>query len=114
MKSIIGFGLVLFGVFLGAVLAFGVIYGYLTHSGAKSSYSAWCGLTQANVCDVYSDIDAVDAVASPMHVTTWGVMQPFGKSTEDSVTESYIAQPVTYNNGQVTANVMFMQGSYNE
>ena len=114
MKIIIGFGLVLLGVFTGAVLAFAVIYGYLTHTGAKSSYSAWCGLTQANVCDVYSDIDAVDAVASPVHVTTWGVMQPFGKSTEDSVTESDIAQPVTYNNGQVTVNMRLIQGSYNE
>ena len=114
MKSIIGFGLVLVGVFTGAVLAFAVIYGYLTHTGAKSSYSAWCGLTQANVCDVYSDIDTADAVASPMHVVASGNMQPLGKSTEDSVTEADIAQPVDYNNGQVTAHMRFIQGSYNE
>lgn len=114
MKSIIGFGLVLVGVFTGAVLAFAVIYGYLTHTGAKSSYSAWCGLTQANVCDVYSDIETADAVASPMHVVASGTMQPFGKSIEDSVTEADIAQPVDYNNGQVTAHMRFIQGSYNE
>ena len=96
-----------------SLIALSILTGVLTINHVNTVLDANAKVLRHNpaLSGVMIGFDNTRDCASCMNVVTFDGMQPFGMSAEDGETASHIIQPVNYNNGQVTANAMFVQNA---
>ena len=94
-----------------ALVALSILTGVLTINHVNTVLDANREVLRHNpaLSEVMIGFSNNDAYTASMKVVTFNGMQPFGMGAEDDETASHIIQPVNYNNGQVTANAVFIQ-----